>query len=167
MKDAEPHRPASPQPGEAMQPQLHLPAAEPVPSSSPDVIGWDGPLPPRRGSKAVLTAREGHDLIVPSSLADGSDIDAPLCRPLILFCLQPGAIVAIPVALRLTQELHWQRYYVPAEDMVELLRLFTDRDSLGRLHIRITARCITHIVSPLSLMHCGWQDRMLAACCTA
>jgi len=109
----------------------------------------------------VLTARENQNLIIPSSLADGSDIDAPSCRPLIFFCPQPGAVVAIPVALRLMRALHWQRYYIPAEDMVELLRLFSNRDSLGRLHISITARCVAHIVFSLSLVMIGkmtcWQ----------
>jgi len=137
----------SPQPGETMR-SLVQPAALP----SPDVIGWDGPLPPRRGSRAVLTAREGHHLIVPSSLADGSDIDAPSCRPLILFCPKSSAIVAIPVALRLTQEPQWQRYYIPAQDVVEVLRLPGHRDSLGRLHIRLTARCIAYL-APRSLSY--------------
>ena len=159
-QDPEPQREAR-QPGDNMQP-----STEPAASPSPNVLGWDGPLPPWRGAKAVLMARDGHNLIVPSFLADGSDIDAPSCRPLILFCPQPSAIVAIPVALRLTQEPHWQRYHIPAQDLVELLRLFSDRDSLGRLHIRVTARCVAHIIFSLRFLH-AWQIKCWQACCTA
>ncbi len=132
-------RQASPQRGQAMQP-----AAEPQASPSSRAIGWVGPLPPWRGPVALLTAQEGHDLVVPPRLAGGSSNNAPWCRPVTL--LIPERHLALRLTLRHEPRALWlRRYCIPAEDARELLRLSSNRDGLGQLHIRVTARCAPYL----------------------
>jgi len=140
---ADPQREASPQPSEAAQPPPGPPA---VPS--PRVTGWDGPLPPWRGPTAVLMAHKDRDLLVPRSLADASSFDTPHGRPLTLLFPLPGSDTAIAAVQHVTLH-HAPRtveYYIPARDVDRLLRLSGNRDSLGRLHIRVTARCSSYSI---------------------
>ena len=149
---------ALPQAGDAVQPPSGL-QASPAPEQPgaaqrcyySSIATSHGPLAVQRGSTAVLTAREGHDLFVPSSLADASGIDAPAWLPLTLLLERAGAVNVIPAILRGDVAHQPQgpvrQYCIPAKGVSELLQLSGKRDSLGRLHIRFTARCILCCVS--------------------
>ena len=125
-------------------------ATQPLPSPSltSRAIRWVGLLPPWRGPMEVLTAQEGHDLVVPRRLTGDFDPDVTPCRLVTLLIPTTRASPERYCALRLmlrgepeTPGLDLRRFGIPADDVHELLRLSSKRDGLGRLHIRITARC--------------------------
>ena len=91
-------------------------------------------------------AQEGRGLLVPLSLIDASDFDMPPCRPLKLLFLLPGSATSIAavqhVMLRHPPQAVGPRwYFISANHVSKLLRLSSNRDSSGRLHMRVTARC--------------------------
>ena len=149
---ADSQKDALPQPDDAVQ-RPSLPLGSPGPQPEPaqrcyysSTATSHGPLAVQRGSTAVLTAQEGHELFVPSSLADASDSDAPSWLPLTLLLEQSGAVKVIPAILRAgifqqPQGPLLRQYCIPAKGVSELLGLSSKRASLGRLHIRFTARC--------------------------
>ncbi len=143
---------ALPQAGDAVQPPSGLQgspgrntAAAQHWNHSSTAASHDPPAP-QRGSTAVLTAREGQELFVPSSLADASVADAPSWLPLTLLLEHVRAVKEVPAILRagIVQQPQGpllRQYCIPAKGVSELLGLSSKRDSLGRLHIRFTARC--------------------------
>jgi len=145
---AGPQQEASPQRSEPAQPP-----PGPGATSSFRTIGWDGPLPPWRGPMEVLIAQEGRDLVVPSHLTDEFDFDAQSCRHVTLLFFKTRASLEVHVALRLTLLQFGRRQYrIPAWDVHELLRLSSNRDSSGRLHIRVTARCASYITPHIPMI---------------